>query len=194
MRALLKPWFSRLRRWQLRLTGVQIATDADIQGPACIRHVYSRGARGNIVIHSRAQIARGVIVESWGGHVTIGPRVYLGPYVVVYGHGGVDIGADSLIAMHCRIVSSSHAIPPRDRAIQGEPDVLQPTRIGRDVWLGGGVSVLGGVTIGDGCVVGAGAVVTRDLPPYSIAVGVPARVVGERPANSRPDEIVLPWQ
>ena len=58
--------------------------------------------------------------------------------------------------------------------------VARPTRIGADVWLGAGVTVLGGVTIGDGCVVGAGAVVTRDLPPYAIAVGVPARVTGSR--------------
>jgi acetyltransferase-like isoleucine patch superfamily enzyme len=57
-----------------------------------------------------------------------------------------------------------------------EADVI----IGRDVWLGARVIVLAGVTIGDGCVIGAGSVVTRSLPPNSIAVGAPARVVGER--------------
>ena len=50
-------------------------------------------------------------------------------------------------------------------------------RIGDDCWLGTGVVVVAGVEIGDGCVVGAGAVVTRSLPPGSVAVGVPARVV-----------------
>ena len=49
-----------------------------------------------------------------------------------------------------------------------------------DIWLGCGVRVLRGVRIGRGSVVGAGAVVTRDLPPYSIAIGIPARVVGQR--------------
>jgi serine acetyltransferase len=43
--------------------------------------------------------------------------------------------------------------------------------------------VTAGVTIGEGCIVGAGAIVTRDLPPYSIAVGAPARVVGQRPGG-----------
>ncbi len=55
-----------------------------------------------------------------------------------------------------------------------------PTRIGSDTWLGAGVIVTKGVTIGDGSIVGAGSVVTTDIPPMSIAVGVPARVVRAR--------------
>lgn len=55
-----------------------------------------------------------------------------------------------------------------------------PIRIGSDVWLGQAAIVLSGVTIGDGCVVGAGSVVSRDLPPYSVAVGNPCRVVRTR--------------
>jgi len=101
--------------------------------------------------------------------------------VVIYGHGGVEIGDQSLVAMHCCILSSEHTVPARPEIIRNQPDRLLPTRIGRDVWLGAGVKVLGGVTIGDGCVVGAGAVVTGNLAPYSIAVGVPARVVSQRP-------------
>lgn len=53
-------------------------------------------------------------------------------------------------------------------------------RIGDDVWLGAQVVVTAGVSIGDGCIVGAGAVVTKDLPPGSIAAGVPARIIGKR--------------
>lgn len=55
-----------------------------------------------------------------------------------------------------------------------------PAKIGNDVWLGANVVVLRGVTIGDGCIVAAGAVVTKDLPPYSIAGGIPARVIKPR--------------
>ena len=84
------------------------------------------------------------------------------------------------MSMHCRILSSNHTIPPPGTIIRSQPDVLKPTRIGADVWLGAGVTVLGGVTIGEGCVVGAGAVVAHDLPPYSIAVGVPAKITGFR--------------
>jgi len=69
---------------------------------------------------------------------------------------------------------------------RGTPVMDQPKQegdivLGDDVWLGANVVVTAGVSIGEGAVVGAGAVVTRDLPPYSIAGGVPARVIGERP-------------
>lgn len=119
-------------------------------------------------------------MHSYDGSVQLGGNVFVGPFAVIYGHGGVKIGNDTLISMHCRILSSNHTIPPPGTIIRSQPDVLKPTRIGRDVWLGAGVTVLGGVTIGDGCVVGAGAVVTRDLPANTIAVGVPARAVGAR--------------
>ena len=64
--------------------------------------------------------------------------------------------------------------------VRSQPDLLLPTKIGRDVWLGAGVTVLGGVTIGEGCIVGAGAVVTKDLPPGSISHGTPAVIKGWR--------------
>ena len=56
----------------------------------------------------------------------------------------------------------------------------EPVSIGDDCWLGRRVMVMPGVTIGDGCVIAAGAVVTKDIPPYSVAGGVPARVIKNR--------------
>ena len=180
MRALFRRWVFAVRATRLRLHGVEIGPPLYLLGAGCIRHVFAHGQRGTIRIGPRAMISHGVVIESWGGDVNIGHDVFFGPHAVVYGHGGIEIGDHSLIAMHCAIVSSNHSLPPRGRFIQHEPDVLLPTKIGKDVWLGAGVKVLGGVTIGDGCVVGAGAVVTQDLPPGSVAVGVPARVIRQR--------------
>lgn len=122
-----------------------------------------------------------VRLEAWGGAIRLGKHVFLGSGTIIYGHGNVLIGDECLISMHCKILSSNHTVPVMGTDIRSQPDVLLPTKIGRDVWLGAGVTVLGGVTIGDGCVVGAGAVVTKDLPAGAIAYGVPAEISGWRP-------------
>lgn len=136
----------------------------------------SRGSRGEITFGTRAMISHGVIIESWGGEINIGREVFIGPHAVIYGHGGVTIGDQALIAMHCRIVSSNHTIPPVDQIIQFQADELSATKIGKDVWLGAGVTVTAGVELGDGCVIGAGSVVTGNIPAGAIAWGTPARI------------------
>lgn len=168
------------RAWIATLTGaklgdgVLIETDCEVAlGPAPAR-------RGTLILGPHTRIARGVLLHPYNGRIALGSHVYLGPFTTIYGHGGVEIGNDTLIAMHCRILSSNHEISPPGTAIRSRPDQLAPTRIGRDVWLGAGVTVLAGVTIGDGCVVGAGAVVTVDLPAHSVACGIPARVIRRR--------------
>ncbi len=167
-----------------RVTGVTIGPNVIIGAQCDLRLGFEPARCGRLGIGDGCQLEAGVILRPYGGHILIGTHVHLGPGTVVYGHGGVEIGDACLIAMHCRILSSDHPIPALDRRIRWEPDVLKPTRIGRDVWLGAGVTVLGGVTIGEGCVIGAGAVVTKDIPPGSIAVGLPAHVIGHRPASS----------
>ncbi len=94
--------------------------------------------------------------------------------------GKIDLGDHVSLAPGVFITASDYqfvsGIPFRE-----QPKRERDIRIGNDVWLGAGVVVTAGVTIGEGCIVGAGAVVTKDLPAGSIAVGVPAKVVGQRP-------------
>lgn len=172
-----------LRMLKLRMARVEFGGGAKL-GPNINALRGIRNSRsGVIVLGKTVWIESGVALHAWGGSIHLGDRVFLGPHVVVYGQGGVSIGNDCLIGMHSRILSSEHQLPPLGRPIRCEPDVLKPTRIGNDVWLGAGVTILGGVTLGDGCVIGAGAVVTTDMPAGAIAVGVPARVIGQRPIS-----------
>jgi acetyltransferase-like isoleucine patch superfamily enzyme len=81
-----------------------------------------------------------------------------------------------MIATHTVIIPANDSFSGRV-PVKSQPLTKVGISIGDDVWIGCGVTVLDGVKIGDGCVVGAGAVVTRTLPNYSLAVGVPARVI-----------------
>jgi serine acetyltransferase len=170
----------RYRRWTLARRGVPLDRSCFVHDLVSVGAWPRVHPAGSIVVSSECELSQGVELNPWGGSIRLGRRVFLGPYVVIYGHGGVEVGDQTLISMHCSILSSNHAVPPTDAIIRNQPDIKLPTSIGRDCWLGAGTRVMGGVTIGDGCVVGAGAVVTKDLPPYSIALGVPARVVGQR--------------
>ena len=135
---------------------------------------------GSVSIGTGVKISKGVIINSFGGTVTISNNTFIGPYVVIYGNGGVEIGENCLIAMGCKIISSNHIIPSREKLINGEINILKKVSIGRDVWLGANAIILGGVSIGDGVVIGAGSVVTKSIPPYSIVVGNPGKIIKQR--------------
>jgi maltose O-acetyltransferase len=111
----------------------------------------------------------------YGRHTTIGPRTFINFGAMILDCARVTIGADVQIATGVQLLTATHPLDAAERRSGWES--AAPIVIGDDVWLGGGVIVCPGVTIGDRSVVGAGAVVTADLPPDSLAVGIPARVV-----------------
>jgi acetyltransferase-like isoleucine patch superfamily enzyme len=86
---------------------------------------------------------------------------------------GIKIGEGSLIGEYTSIRDANHNREP-DQPIRDSGHSAKPITIGREVWLGRGVTVLGGVMIGDKATVGANAVVTRDIPAGATAVGIPA--------------------
>jgi acetyltransferase-like isoleucine patch superfamily enzyme len=183
MAALSNALVDPARAWRIfraRRSGVMIGPNCSMAAGVMLDRGPFAENPGTIELGPQAQLSAGVILQAWGGSIRCAENVFFGPYTVIYGHGGVTIGSDTLLSMHCCVVSSNHAIPPRSGRVRFEPDELLPVSIGADVWLGAGVKVMGGVTISDGCIVGAGAVVTRDLPAYSISYGVPARVVRQR--------------
>lgn len=105
--------------------------------------------------------------------ISIGSFVDIGENVVIRGGGNISIGSHVLIAAGSVVTSVGHPEqPPRwGKTVAG------PIVIGDEVWIGANAVVLPGTTIGNGAIVAAGAVVTRDVPPYSIVAGVPARVI-----------------
>ena len=113
---------------------------------------------------------------SFGDNIHIGSRTHIwaGPSV-----GRITIGDDVLIGPDVMITAASYRFDdgaPVNGQVMDEGDIT----IGHDVWLGAKVVVLPGVTIGAGAIIGASAVVTKSIPEFAIAVGIPARVVGAR--------------
>ncbi len=114
-------------------------------------------------------------------HLVIGKDVFFNYYCHIGVIDEVTIGNDVLIGSHVLITDHQHGefieeqrdIPWTERPLVSKG----PVHIEDNVWLGENVCVMPGVTIGKGSVIGANAVVTHDIPPYSIAVGTPARVI-----------------
>jgi len=112
--------------------------------------------------------------------ITIGRNCFIGEFNVIRGQGGVRIGNDVYTGPMVQIVAVNHVYDDPDRLIREQGVTAQGIVIGDDVWIGAGVTVVDGVTIGRGSIIGAGAVVTTDIPPYSIAVGTPAKPIKDR--------------
>ena len=110
--------------------------------------------------------------------IEIGDHTIVGWYCYLDGRGGLRIGDHVNISSYVLLITGTH-----DAQDPAFPAVFKPIQIGNRAWLATRSMVLPGVTIGEGAVVAAGAVVTRDVPPYTIVGGVPARPIGTRSPN-----------
>jgi acetyltransferase-like isoleucine patch superfamily enzyme len=110
------------------------------------------------------------------GQPKVGKNVWIGPLVVLDATGGLEIGDGCDIS--CNVMIFTHSTHSRVIS-EGKAGVTKkPVTIGNFTYVGSGAIILPGVEIGDHCVIGAGAVVTSDVPPNSVAFGVPAKIVG----------------
>ena len=109
--------------------------------------------------------------------VTIGDRCLIGRGSGIVGHFSIIIGNDVWTGHHVYITDQNHGYEDITRPISQQTQPERAVVIGDGSWLGYGAVVLPGVTIGKHCVIGANSVVTSDIPDFSVAVGVPARVI-----------------
>ena len=148
------------------------------------------GNNSQIYLRKQVILDRGVDIRALdGGYIEIDECTYIGPYTCMAGPGAIAIGKNCLIGSHSGIYANNHNFADPHHNIAKQGITCKGITLEDDCWLGTGVKVLDGVTIGKGSVIGAGAVVTKDIPPYSVAVGVPARVVSRRD-SSKPSEII----
>jgi acetyltransferase-like isoleucine patch superfamily enzyme len=170
------------------------------------RHVYlDRGSYlhacpGGIAIGEGAYIMHNAELHVFNfrdlphAFITIGARTFVGESAVIRGQGGVTIGEAVLIGPGAQILAINHrysdpALPIMDQGVSAQGIVIED-----GAWIAAGAVILDGVRVGRNAVVGANAVVTREVPPHSVVVGVPARVVSttDESAAAAADVLVLP--
>lgn len=168
-------WEPFRRLWRLaKLRGrISIDTSNVLIGPI---HVLGSG---RIRIQGGGYFYRDIHLETQAdGHIEIGEGVVISAGTHVVSFYRIEIGETSLIGEYCSIRDANHRTgteqPVRDAGHEGAP-----ITIGRNVWIGRGCCLLAGVTIGDNAVIGANSVVTKSIPTGAIAVGSPAKVIGQ---------------
>ena len=136
----------------------------------------------NVILGDDVALSRGSSIYSERGTCMIGNRFALGIHSMIDANerGEIVIGDDVLIASGCVLRASNHQYREASRPVNSQGHTGGRIVIGNDVWLGANVVVLPDVNIGDHAIIGAGAVVTRDVEPWAIVGGVPARVIGWR--------------
>jgi acetyltransferase-like isoleucine patch superfamily enzyme len=119
-------------------------------------------------------------LETGGGWIKLGKECGVSRFSILAGQGGLDIGDYVRIGPHVVIYAANHLYSDPETPVKYQGFSAKGVHINDDVWIGAGAIILDGVTIGKGSIIGAGAVVTKDIPPYSVAVGIPARVIKKR--------------
>ena len=130
----------------------------------------------NVLLHERVYID----TETAGGYIHIADDVYIGTGTTLFGHKGLEIGDHVLMAQNITLTPYSHIFDDPDADIITQGGHSKKVTIGRDAYIGMGVDIMYSGDIGEGSVIGSGSVVVKPIPPYSVAVGNPAKVIKER--------------
>ena len=143
--------------------------------------VISIGEEGSLELGERNTLYPGVIIRQKTGSIQTGHDVSFGPGVVIYeARANLRIGNSCMIAAGVKICGVSHGTDRIDIPMRCQPIISQMIHIDDDVWIGMNSVIHPGVFIGAHSIIGSGSIVTKSIPPYSIAYGVPCKVIKER--------------
>lgn len=175
------PWYRdrQVRRWvgQCRKQNALVHPTIEFEGRLPAHHVHI-GAETCIQRDVSVWLAPDANIQpvlAIGTDSFVGRNTFFGVYEPI------TIGSHVQIAAYCYLVSQNHGYARRDIPIKYQDFVGKPIIIEDDVWLGTHVVILPGVTIGQGAIVAAGSVVNRNIPPYQIWGGAPAKFIKDRP-------------
>lgn len=135
-----------------------------------------------IILGKNVMVGRNSILSCKEGSVYLNDFVNISANCSLLSETTITVGKYTFLAGHCYLVAGgSHSYERVDIPIMFQPSLTKGgINVGEDCWIGAMVTILDGVSLGKGCVVGAGAVVTESIPDYSVAVGVPAKIIKER--------------
>jgi acetyltransferase-like isoleucine patch superfamily enzyme len=175
------PWYL-VRYWRFllfRLRNPHIVTEGFVFLGKRVE-IYARRGFGRMVIGRWVHIGSGNAIRCHEGTLRIGDKCVFGKDNTVNCYLDIEFGEAAIVADWVYICDFDHVFSDITRPIKDQGIVKSPVRIGPDVWVATKVSVLRGVTVGRGSVLAAHCLVNADIPPFSMAVGVPARVVRDR--------------
>lgn len=135
---------------------------------------------GMITIDEGTEVLEGVLILTYGGNIKIGKRCNINPYCILYGHGGLTIGDDVMIAGANMIIPNNHKFSDLNQPISLQGSTNIGIVIEDNVWIAHGCSILDGVVIESGAIVAAGAVVNKKVFSNTIVGGIPAKKIKDR--------------
>lgn len=185
---------SELRLVDLRLRGAEVGKNVEVRGSIEIgdarglrigdgvrigANVHILVGEGQIELRNGVRIGNGVKLEVVKGRLIIDEHAIVNSTSMITCWSGVAIGRSTLIAPLCHITDRNHGIA-KGELVFDQVGVIDPIELGDDVWIASSSIVLPGVKIANGAVIGANSVVNKSRDSHKIAVGSPARVIGER--------------
>ena len=147
-----------------KIQSVEVDEQAQLDCTTEIAREVRIGSHARIGRHTYVQVGTEILSAEIGAFCSIGTSCHIG----MYEHPIDNVSTSSRLYLKMLDAKDFYT------------DIPQPAVIGNDVWIGSNSTILGGVRIGDGAVIGAGAVVTKDVPPYAVVGGVPAKIIKYR--------------